>query len=514
MPIYFTIQPGGDYIAVAGASGKKGGRLIYPNTFKQPRGTRFDFWNYDADEKGWFIYGRGSVSADLNSIVPDPGVEIYELTGAMVVDPGLGAAGGAGGKKAGDPVDLASGLFVYEKTDLVLPDVIPLSLTRTYRQSDGRSRAFGIGTTHNYDIFIVGDLWPYTYQEVVMPDGSRVRFDRISPGEAYNDAVYQSVSAPGEFYGAKIAWNGGGWNLTKRDGTVLAFPDGSNQGSPQKAALLSIRDRNGNQLTLMRDSLGNLTRAISPNGRYIAFTYDASNPPRVTQAQDNIGRTVQYVYDGSGRLSQVTDANLGVWQYGYNGSDQMTTITDARNILYLTNEYANGLVFRQTQADNGVYQFAYTTDANGNITQTDVTDPRNHVRRLVFNPPAVSPNGFRPAPFDASDTSAQGTSLQATTSTVRQPGTNLVTSTTDPLGRTTAYTYDALANVTSVTRLSGTPNAVPRRSLTTTPTATSPASPILWGTPRATPMTPRGISHLSPTRSATRPATRITRPDR
>src|SRR5437870_7276061 len=84
----------------------------------------------------------------------------------------------------------------------------------------------------------------------------------------------------------------------------------------------------------------------------------------------------------------------------------------------------------------------------------------------------------------------------ATTSTVRQPGTNLVTSTTDPLGRTTAYTYDALANVTSATRLSGTPNAVPRRSLTTTPTATSPASPILSGTPRATPMTPRRSAHL------------------
>src|SRR5436309_167951 len=139
----------------------------------------------------------------------------------------------------------------------------------------------------------------------------------------------------------------------------------------------------------------------------------------------------------------------------------MTTITDARNILYLTNEYdANGRVYRQTQADSGVYQFAYTTDANGNVTQTDVTDPRNHVRRVVFNPPAISPNGFRPAPFDASDTSAQGTSLQATTSTVRQPGTNLITSTTDALGRTTVYAYDALGNVITITRLSGTPDAV------------------------------------------------------
>src|SRR5439155_6204800 len=137
---------------------------------------------------------------------------------------------------------------------------------------------------------------------------------------------------------------------------------------------------------------GNLTRVDSENGRWITFSYDLN---RVTQAQDNIGRTVQYVYDPSGRLSQVTDANLGVWLYGYNAAHQMTTITDARNILYLQNEYdANGKIFRQTQADNSVYQFAYTLDPNGNVAQTDVTDPRNHVRRVVFNPPPVSPNGF------------------------------------------------------------------------------------------------------------------------
>ena len=109
VPIYFTIQPGAGYISVAGAVGKKGARLIYPNTFQHPKGTGFDFWNYDADEKGWYIYGHGSVSADLKSVVPDPGVEIYELTGAMVADPGFGASTGAGNKKAGDPVDLASG---------------------------------------------------------------------------------------------------------------------------------------------------------------------------------------------------------------------------------------------------------------------------------------------------------------------------------------------------------------------------------------------------------------------
>ena len=103
---------------------------------------------------------------------------------------------------------------MYEKTDLVLPDLVPLALTRTYRQDDNRSRAFGIGTTHNYDIFLTGAIGNYTYQELVLADGGRVRFDRISPGTSWGDAVYQSISSPGEFYGAKIVWNGNGWTLT------------------------------------------------------------------------------------------------------------------------------------------------------------------------------------------------------------------------------------------------------------------------------------------------------------
>src|SRR5438552_17103775 len=92
------------------------------------------------------------------------------------------------------------------------------------------------------------------------------------------------------------------------------------------------------------------------------------------------------------------------------------------------------------RSDNSTYQFSYTTDANGNVTRTDVTDPRNNVRRLVFNTTPTSPSGFLSGAYDASDTVAQGSSLQATVSTPRQPGTNLPASATDALGRTTTYT--------------------------------------------------------------------------
>ena len=88
VPIYFTIQPGAAYLQ--GSPGSyPGAQLYYPNTYNSSAGTRFDFWNYDPDQKGWYVYGHGTVSADRSQIIPDTGVEIYEFTGAMVANPVL-----------------------------------------------------------------------------------------------------------------------------------------------------------------------------------------------------------------------------------------------------------------------------------------------------------------------------------------------------------------------------------------------------------------------------------------
>ncbi len=465
VPVYFTVQPGGGYIRAGDPNGPKGGWLVYPNTYHEAAGSRFDFWNYDAEQKGWYIYGHGSVSADRQGIVPDPGVVFYELTGAMVGGSGLGPGKGnnpSDPRKDGEPVDLGTGLFEYAKTDLYEPDVIPIALTRIYRQSDNASRAFGLGTSHPYDSFLVGQNPGWTYMDLVFADGSRIHFSRISTGALWRDAVLQSNSSPGPFFGATIAWNtktDTGWTLTRRDGTVYVFPDSANATRSQQAALLSISDRNGNTLSITRDANANITQIRSPHNRWVQFTYDAGY--RVTQATDNLGRTVQYFYDASGRLTQVTDANGGVWKYAYDANNNMTSLTDARNIPYLTNHYdANNQVSNQTQADNGSYQYNYFADSNGNITETDVTDPRGNVRRVTFNPPPLFPGGFAMAGFGSSDTSAAGTSLAQATTYQYQTGTNLLTSLTDPLGRTTSFTYDALGNTASITRLAGTPNAV------------------------------------------------------
>jgi hypothetical protein len=55
----FTIQPGAGYI-----SGSQGVRLVYPNYTTNPLlpGTRFNFWHYNPEYNGWYVYGLGTVT--------------------------------------------------------------------------------------------------------------------------------------------------------------------------------------------------------------------------------------------------------------------------------------------------------------------------------------------------------------------------------------------------------------------------------------------------------------------
>jgi RHS repeat-associated protein len=508
-PVYFTIQPGGATFMNTGntwspaiTNRAKGATIYYKNYLNAKPGARYSFWNYDPTQKGWYVYGHGRVSSNAKSIAPEDGTQITSFDGAMVSQPGNGPGTGPGQppwwcfwcSTGGDPVNLQTGLFVYTKTDLALNDVIPLSLTRTYRQGDYLSRAFGIGTNMNYNIFMVGDdlTMPegYTYQDLILADGGRIHFTRTSPCDSngycnYTNAIFTATSTPGDFYGATIAWIGSNWTLTKKDGTVYQFPDSSNSYDPQQAAPLGMHDRYGNALTFTRDSYGNLLKVTSPNGRWIQFTYDSSN--RITGAQDNIGRTTSYTYNAAGYLATATDVNGSVTTYTYDADGDMLTLTDPNGVVYLQNVYSVSnfpsfpsssssvvsknssttmatpmattsgppmppvvpMVIMQTQADGSTYQFAYTLNANGSVAQTNVTDPRGYLRTVTYNSDG----------FPTSNTFAVGMPEQQTITFSVQQGTGFLLSSTDALNRTTAYSYDSMADVTSVTRLYGTSNA-------------------------------------------------------
>jgi RHS repeat-associated protein len=476
VPLYFTIQPGGGVISVGNPDIPQGGWLVHPNSAQRKPGTRYHYWNYDPENKGWFVKGGGSVTAAGSTVVPDSGVVFNSTAGVAVTCAPIPYNGpNCCGPQDGDPVDLGTGLFQYKKIDLYEPDVIPIELTRVYRQSDPIARDFGVGTWHQYDIFVGStDSNNCSYYDLYLPGFTRIHYTRYSGGTACGAngspvPVFVCNTCPGEWFGSTLflsGFNGGGsyWEIFRRDGYSFVFPSGNvPNGTIQTLGLVAIVDPNGNVLNIFRDKNSYITSIVSPNQRYINFSYDAHY--NLTQIQDGFGRSVQYSYDSNNCLTQVTDANGGLWKYGYqpgyNGPCFMTTITNPRNITYLTNTYdSNARVIKQVHADGGTYQFTYITDPLSNVIETDMTDPRGNVRKVTFNQPPIYYDGYSTGGTPATDTYAAGTSIAQTSIDQYDPGTYLLTSSTDALNRTTSYTYDAAGNVTSVTRLAGSPNQV------------------------------------------------------
>jgi RHS repeat-associated protein len=469
VPIYFTIQPGGAQLWTT--NGKWAwARLIYPNMSNLPANTPFSFWNYEADE-GWYVYGKGRVTTDGSSIVPDPGVGIWKFTGAMVGQQATRPqTNGCQSASPTDPVDCASGIFIHSERDFHLPDVIPLDFTRTYLSQDNNTWPFGIGTSDSYEIYLTGDKFPYTYIDVILPDGQQVHYTNIADQNYWVNTYYVPKLANSSFYyGSTITWKGDGWSLRLKNGTTYLFPDSSGASTPAEAALIGITDRNGNRVTISRNSpsetLGatsHITRITSPNGRWISLQYDSKD--RVKRATDNLGRIVTYTYDNysasgrptcdsQGMLCAVKDANGGITSYTYDGGNRMLTVTDPLGHTQITNTYdsTSDRVASQTLADGtSQWQYSYTL-SGGVVTQTDLMDPNGNVERKEFDSKG----------FVTADTHAHGVSgLAQEFDYTRDPGTELITSVIDPLDRETSFGYDANGNITSVTRLAGTSGAV------------------------------------------------------
>ena len=105
-----------------------------------------------------------------------------------------------------------------------------------------------------------------------------------------------------------------------------------------------------------------------------AFQSDSDD--RITQATDNLGRTVTYTYDSyslsgrptcnsAGMLCAVTDANGGVTSYSYCGGNRMLTVDrPAWQHAQIANTYnpANGRDKQRRRLPTGqaLIRFSYT----------------------------------------------------------------------------------------------------------------------------------------------------------
>ncbi|MBZ5652779.1 MAG: YcxB family protein [Acidobacteriia bacterium] len=277
-------------------------------------------------------------------------------------------------------IDLRYGLLLDQRTDFLVTDKIPLELTRVLRTQDPRSRAFGVGGSHNLNLILVGDKWPFTWIDLVLEHGGRAHFRRSNWGFGYWDARYTNRDPSGSnFSGSTIDWAWPGWRLKNR-GMTYQFPDGGRAERPEQTALVGIQTYGGARLALGRDKDGNLLQVRSPAGHELVFKYDRDH--RVIEINQKDGGRFVYSYDAAGHLARATDADQRVTEYGYDQAGRLNRVLQ-NGVEICTLGYDSAeRVTSETLAGGRTYRFSYSLGGHGEVNGVDIWDSAGPVRRV------------------------------------------------------------------------------------------------------------------------------------
>jgi YD repeat-containing protein len=227
---------------------------------------------------------------------------------------------------------------------------------------------------------------------LILEDGRRIHFPRISSGTGYADAVFRHDETSSEFYGAQIAWNGDGWTLDFTDHRKFFFPEADNRKTYAQGAATEMRDEQGSRILLRRDKVRNLAELVSPAGHSITFKYDGAD--RIIEARDDAGNIRKYYYGANEHVETVSDGAHVLYRFGYERLAQfsrsnpyfMTSVSTGNGKELVRNWYGDrGHVTKQKLADGRVYEYDYLFDRSYDIVETTLTLPNGTKKKFFFN---------------------------------------------------------------------------------------------------------------------------------
>lgn len=351
-----------------------------------------------------------------------------------------------------EPVNTATGNYVYQYLDLSIPGRGPaLAFERFYNTLSTYNGPLGYGWTFNYGL----TASETTEGVLIMREDGRL--DKFTPDGA------GGYTPPKGLYDT-LTREGGVFVLTTKERLRYTFNS--------TGKLASIRDRNGNTLTLNYTS-GRLSSAVDAAGRSLSFAYDGSN--RITSVTDPGGRVTGYGYDEFSNLISITDARGGVVRIAYDSLHRLITITDQNDHIFVTNIYDDqGRVVIQRDARLKNTTFSYDVYSR----TTTVTDPLGRATSYYYDSELRlvrerDTSGYSLYyEYDASSNRTKATNkrgqfttfeydsrgnllqinapLSSVTSMTYDSQDNLLTR-TDPLGFTTTNTFDASGNLLTTT---------------------------------------------------------------
>ena len=273
-----------------------------------------------------------------------------------------------------DPVNLATGNFVMDARDLVIPGRGMAFVFERFYNSKAFEPAItsaapgplGWGWKHNFEIRI----------STAEPDGSRVVSFGDGHSEKYAPTTAGFVAEPG-VYNVLVGNIDGTFTLRGKNQIEHYFDIDTKNGR-----LTSIVDRNGNTISVTYHNEENRISSITDTvGRSISFEYDTAG--NLSALVDSINRRIEYTVDSSHDLRAVKDPRGYATTFTYDSLHQLLTGTDARSHTFVTNIYNNidRTVTRQIDASANETLFVYHFEAPAVTTVTRTATPQSEVTK-------------------------------------------------------------------------------------------------------------------------------------
>jgi YD repeat-containing protein len=368
-----------------------------------------------------------------------------------------------------DPCDVSTGNFFDTTTDLSIPGRgMNLDFTRTFNAypspaapADG---PLGYGWSFTYGMSLTTGTNPTVTEE----NGAQITFTGTGP-----------YTAPARVIATLLHNGDGTWTFTRQAREVFTF-NSSGQ-------LTAAKDLNGNGTTLayvsgklstITDGAGR-TLTIGWNGTHIATVTDTASPARsvsftyvssnLTEAVDVGAGHTQYTYDASHRMKTKREPKYfgdtitspsPVTTINYDGSGRMTSLTDpvGRTTTIDYTSAPTSITITDAKGNVRVDGFTYgllTSRTLGSGTSVAATWTYAYDPATLGRTSTIDPNG------DAITTVYESTGSGLPSMTIDQIGRPTVRTfndllrvpltATDPMGVTTTYGYDSHANLTSET---------------------------------------------------------------
>ncbi|MGD6745400.1 DUF6531 domain-containing protein [Streptomyces sp. BH106] len=340
-------------------------------------------------------------------------------------------------KCAGDPVDVASGEMVLPQTDLTLPGVLPLTVTRTYLSTYRCGQFFGPSWASTLDerleIDDQGRVW-WTRE-----DGSILTYPSL-PNTGADDPVWpeEGERLPLTCAGTDDATGRPTYRVTDpHTGLVQTFTDHPDDENGLYW-LTRWHDRNDNEIVIKRLEDGTPTELLHSGGYRVQVRCIAGLITGLSVATpDGPVEVMSYEHDADGNLTHVVNSSRKALVFGYDDQHRITSWTDRNNSVYRY-VYDDAHRITETIGPDGYLSSRWSYDPTE--LRTHYTDACGATTVYQLN--------------DHHQVVGETDPLGNTTTSEWDRYDNLLAR-TDALGNTTRYEYDTAGDLTVVERADG-----------------------------------------------------------